>query len=40
MISVREKVIEELRYLQDKVDHKDPHADVALEYCIKMMVTN
>ena len=39
VVSVREKVIEELRNVQDRVDH-DAQADVALEYCIKMIVTN
>ena len=36
---MRNKVIEELRQVQDRVNH-DARADVALEYCIKMIVTN
>ena len=39
MVSVREKVIQELRSVQERVDH-DAQADIALEYCIKMIVTN
>lgn len=39
VVSVREKVIEELRSIQERVDH-DAQADVSLEYCIKMIVTN
>jgi len=39
VVSVREKVIEELRSVQDRVNH-DALADVALEYAIKMITTN
>ena len=39
VVSVREKVIEELRSVQERVDH-DARADVALEYCIKMIANN
>ena len=39
VVSVREKVIQELRSVQERVDH-DAQADIALEYCIKMIVTN
>lgn len=39
VISVRDKVIEELRSVQERVNH-DPRADVALEYSIKMIVSN
>lgn len=38
-VSVQEKVISELRHVQGRVDH-DARADVALEYCIKMISTN
>ena len=36
---MQEKVISELRHVQERVDH-DARADVALEYCIKMISTN
>ena len=39
VVSVRNKVIEELRAVQDRINH-DARADVALEYCIKMIITN
>ena len=38
-VSVQEKVIAELKHVQERVDH-DARADVALEYCIKMISTN
>ena len=39
VVSVREKVIQELRTVQERVSH-DTTADVALEYCIKMIIKN
>ena len=40
VISVREKVIKELKAVQDRVGEDDADADVALEYCIKMITAN
>lgn len=39
LVSVQEKVIAELKHVQERVHH-DARADVALEYCIKMISTN
>lgn len=39
VVSVREKVIEELRFVQERIE-QDAQADVALEYCIRMIVAN
>ena len=39
LVSVQEKVIAELKHVQERVLH-DARADVALEYCIKMISTN
>ena len=39
LVSVQEKVIAELKHVQERVVH-DARADVALEYCIKMISTN
>ena len=39
ILSVQEKVISELRHVQERVDH-DARAEVALEYCIKMISSN
>lgn len=39
IISVKEKVVQELRLVQNKV-REDARADVAIEYCIKMILSN
>ena len=40
VVSVREKVILELKAVQERVGEEDADADVALEYCIKMITAN
>ena len=39
VVHVRQKVIDELRSVQERVNH-DARADVALQYCIKMIQTD
>jgi hypothetical protein len=39
VVSVRQKVIEELHTVQQRVSH-DARADIALAYCLKMIVSN
>ena len=40
VVSVRAKVIEELRMVQTRLAEGDVKSDVALEYCIKMIANN
>ena len=40
IVSVREKVIAELRQVQERISENDTSSDVAIEYCIKMITTN
>ncbi len=40
VVSVRAKVIEELRMIQGRLPEDDVKSDVALEYCIKMIANN
>ena len=40
MVSVRQKVIRELRMVQERVSVDDVEAEISLEWCIKMIASN